>query len=178
MPRGTCWNEAALHLAVPPAQAGAHPPRPVTIPSPLAPARLWRCPHVGMLPVGWQRYPGTIVLVAIPRFSYLAVYQEIPARRPVLRGLAQELLCSLRHLRRDDQAGRENSRPHRGVSIERRVRQGIPYRERVLRAQQNGSEYLYEVLALVAQAERRRGATNALRTDGKCRYGYRTDYRH
>ena len=63
-------------------------PRYVTTPSPPAPARLWRCPHVGMLPVGWQRYPGTMVLVALPRFSYLDVYQELPARRPVLQGLA------------------------------------------------------------------------------------------
>jgi hypothetical protein len=50
--------------------------------------------------VGWQRGPGTMVLVALPRFPYLAVYQEIPACWPARQGLAQGLRFLLGHQER------------------------------------------------------------------------------
>src|SRR5215510_7756131 len=67
--RGRVAENEALHPAVPPTQTGAHPSQPVTTRSPLAPAPLSRCPHVGTLPVGWQRGPGTLGLVALPASS-------------------------------------------------------------------------------------------------------------
>ena len=89
--RGSAPGDEALHPAIPPAQAGAHPSRPVTMRAPASPARLSRCPHVGTLPVGWQRGPGTLGLVALPRFLSRAAFQALPACWPTLQGLAQGL---------------------------------------------------------------------------------------
>ena len=94
--RGRVAGNEALHPAVPPAQTGAHLSQPVTTRSPLAPACLSRCPHVGTLPVGWQRGPGTLGLVALPCFLYLAVFQALPACRPAQQELAQGLRVLLR----------------------------------------------------------------------------------
>jgi hypothetical protein len=52
---------AGFGPAVPSAQAGAHPPRPVMTPLPSSPARRRRCPHVGKLPARWRRSLGTLV---------------------------------------------------------------------------------------------------------------------
>ena len=94
--RGCVAGNEALHPTVPPGQTGTHPSQPVTMRSPLAPARLSRCPHVVTLPVGRQRGPGTLGLVALPCFLYLAVFQALPACWPTLQGLAQGLRDLLR----------------------------------------------------------------------------------
>src|SRR5262245_41810421 len=93
--RGRVAGNEALHPTVPPTQTGAHPSQPVTTRSPLAPARLSRCPHVGTLPVGWQRSPGTMGLVALPCFLYLAAFQALPACWPTLAGTGTGIACPL-----------------------------------------------------------------------------------
>src|SRR5262245_13068584 len=76
---GSAPGDEALHPAVPPAQAGVHLRRQVKTPSPVSPALLWKCQHVGSAPVRWRRCVGTTRRIAMPRFPSLAIYQEIPA---------------------------------------------------------------------------------------------------
>ena len=77
------------------------PARQVHTPSSPSPAHLWKCPHVGISPARWHSCLGTVVLVAMPCFPYRSVFQEIPARRPVQKALAQGLLFMLAHTERE-----------------------------------------------------------------------------
>jgi len=53
-----------------------------------------------MMPARWHRGLGTVVLIAMPRFSYRAVYQALPIRRQAQKALAQGLLFLLGHKER------------------------------------------------------------------------------
>ena len=60
---------------------------------------------MGMMPARWHRGLGTVVPIALPRFSYRAVSQALPARRQAQKAPAQGLLFLL-CIRRGGQAGR------------------------------------------------------------------------
>ena len=60
---------------------------------------------MGMMPARWHRGLGTVELIAMPHFSYRAVYRALPGRRQAQKALAQGLLFLL-CIRRGGQASR------------------------------------------------------------------------